>query len=318
MHVLIIWLDAQHAADLDLLGGKASSLARMARAGLPVPRAFAVSTQALRTALEGAGLLRTIDLLTERLDPADPAAAEAVAAEVRGRMRALTLPPDVEASIVSAYEQLCPNNEPVAVRSSATAEDTADASFAGQHDTYLGVEGAQQVLRRVRDCWASYFTDRAVAYRAERGLDYRGIAGAVVVQRLLHAEKAGVMFTVHPVSRNPEVAVVEACWGLGEALVSGEVTPDHYTVSKQTGAVHDVFVMPKRRMVMRTPGSTEVSTLEVPLDRVHARVLSDGELGRLGALASQLEQFFGCPQDVEWAAEAGHVFLLQSRPITTL
>lgn len=266
----ILWLDDEECADVSLAGGKGASLASMAAAGLNVPSAYVVRADTLARCVDAERLLQL----------ARAREHEAAQALVRSAE-----PP--AAQIAEAYERL---GGRVAVRSSACAEDSQEASFAGQQDTFLGVHGGDEVCRRVVDCWASFFSERALFYRAAKGrLD--DLAMAVVVQRMVAAEKAGVLFTIEPVARRRDRMLVEAVTGLGEQVVSGEVTPDHYVLDRQGG----------------------VRSERLPL----GGVLSPDELAALAVLGRRLEEHFGCPQDVEWAIAQGALHLLQSRPVTT-
>lgn len=281
---IVFELSDLSSGDLPLVGGKAANLGELIAAGFPVPDGFCVGTAAYRAAVAG----RLPDL-----SPPDAAAA-------RAAVLAAPVPEAVAVAVRERYARLGPD-VPVAVRSSATAEDLPDASFAGQQDTYLGVVGADAVLDAVRRCWASLWTDRAVAYRATQGLDLGpdgagGIALAVVVQRMVDARAAGVLFTADPVTGRRRQAVIDAAPGLGEAVVSGSVDPDHVVVDTATD-----------RILRRTVGGSGTFCL------------TDGEVRRLAALGDRVETAFGAPQDIEWAVDpAGALWLTQSRPITTL
>jgi pyruvate, water dikinase len=267
----IVWFDEERCSDVQVAGGKGASLAAMTSAGLPVPPGFAIDASALEKAVDPTRLRELA-----RAGEHEAAHALVLAGE----------PPREE--IASAYERL---GGRVAVRSSACAEDSEAASFAGQQETYLNVVGGDEVCARVAQCWASFFSERALFYRGHKGsLD--DLAMAVVVQRMVDAEKAGVLFTVDPVQRRRDQMIVEAVNGLGEQVVSGEVTPDHYVTDRA--------------------GSLKRSTLP------NGGVLAAEELTRLAELGRRLEEYFGAPQDVEWAIEGGRVHLLQSRPVTTL
>jgi pyruvate,water dikinase len=267
----IVWFDEKRCSDVRVAGGKGASLAAMTAAGLPVPPGFAVKAAALEKAVD-----------SERLR----GLARAGRHEEAHALVASAEPPRDE--IARAYESL---GGRVAVRSSACAEDSQAASFAGQQETYLNVTGPDEVCARVAQCWASFFSERALFYRGHKGsLD--DLAMAVVVQRMVDAEKAGVLFTADPVQRRRDQMIVEAVRGLGEQVVSGEVTPDHYITDRA--------------------GSVKRSTLP------NGGVLSTEELADLAGLGRRLEEHFGGPQDVEWAIEGGGVYLLQSRPVTTL
>lgn len=271
-------------------GGKATSLGVMLRAGLPVPDGFVVTTQGYRD------FVAANDLRADR---------EAYAAA--------PIPNELASEILDSWSRL--GEGPVAVRSSATAEDLPDASFAGQQDTFLHVLGRDALLDAVRRCWASLWTDRAVAYRAQRGIAPDQVALAVVVQRMAPADAAGVLFTVHPVTGRADRVVINATWGLGEALVGGRVNPDTLVVEKATGRV--LKETRGDKAVMTAPTVTGTAEVEVDAARRGARALSDEAAAALAALGRTLEALFGGPQDVEWAVVAGAPVLLQSRPVTT-
>jgi pyruvate, water dikinase len=311
---MIVSLNDPKGEELKLTGGKGASLTRMARAGLPIPEGFVVTTEAYNMALAESGVDKLIEKELANLDYSDNEAVKQVSTFIRSTIESIEMPSSLEKQITEFYEKLCPGNEPVAVRSSATAEDLPEASFAGQQETYLVVVTAKNVIQRIKSCWASCFTDRAIAYRVRHNITDR-VAGAVVVQKLIESEKSGVMFTVNPVTKGDQV-VVEACWGLGEALVSGVVTPDQYIIDKKSGKVLTSSILPKTTMIVR--GSSETISQPVPPDKVRAQVLNGNELNRLNEVAKKLEEFFGGPQDVEWAIKFGKVYLLQSRPVTTV
>jgi pyruvate,water dikinase len=268
----ILWFGDAACREVAVAGGKGGSLAAMTAAGLPVPSGFVIAAEVLEQSVD-AGRLR------ELVRDGRHEAAQALVLEAT--------PP--RQRIVAAYERL--GGGPVAVRSSASAEDSDAASYAGQQETYLNVSGAHEVCRRVVDCWASFFSERALFYRSRKGsLD--DLRMAVVVQEMVDPSKSGVVFTVDPVQRRRDRMVVEAIFGLGEQVVSGHATPDHYVVDRQ--------------------GTSKRERL------VHGGVLNGDELTKLAALGRSLEEHFGCPQDIEWAIADGQVLLLQSRPVTTL
>ena len=222
--------------------------------------------------------------------------------------------------IIEAYNQLCQrvdeDDTDVAIRSSATAEDLPDASFAGQQDTFLHVSGSEDVIDYIRKCWASLFEARAIFYREENGFDHSKVYIAVVVQKMAIADKAGVMFTVNP-STGEEIALIEGSWGLGEAVVSGDVTPDNYVVDKSNDEVVSVTISDKKLMYVKDEDGTSVR-VDVPEDKRNERVLSDEELVELTEMGKRIQAHYGEPMDTEWAFERGNLFLLQARPITTL
>ena len=289
-------------------GGKGASLARMAGLGLPVPPGFAVPAPALVAALpDGGEELRAL--------LADAHARDALAAgaeRAHALVAALELPGPLRDAIVAAYAELGDGVE-VAVRSSACAEDSEAASFAGQQETYLHVRGADDVLARVRDCWASFFTERALFYRARKG-SLEDLAMAVVVQRMVAADVAGVLFTIDPTRGRKDRMVVEAVFGLGEAVVSGEVTPDHYVLARD-GRVKRVTLATQPHAVVRDEAG---GVREQPLDpeRGAERTLDDEQLGALAAVGRDLHERLGVPQDIEWAIQDGELYVLQARPVT--
>ena len=277
-----------------IAGGKGASLSRMANAGLPVPPGFVVAADAFREFLESCGGSALIARLTKDLDVEDTQAIEQAAETIRGLIVSTPLPAPLGQAILAAHADLA-HGEFVAVRSSAVSEDGHNASFAGQQESYLNVSGGDAILRRVQECWASFFSPRALFYRAQKAV-LADTRMAVVVQEMVQADKSGVMFTVDPIRDRRDCMVIEGAPGLGEAIVSGEVTPDHYVVSRDDAAVVDMFIPDEER----------------------GRVLTDVELNALRELGLRLEAFFGSPQDVEWCIRGGSLLLLQSRPITTL
>ena len=310
----VLWLDDIRADDLGAVGGKAASLGELTAADLPVPPAFVVTADTYRSFIEETGidgeLFDVVDVDT------DDSKALAEAAEHASELiRETAIPDSIREEVMEAYEEIG-DNAPVAVRSSATAEDLPDASFAGQQETFLNVTG-EALLERVRECWASLFTQRAIYYRQEQGFAHDVVDIGVVVQRMVDADKSGVMFTSHP-STGAGVITIEAAWGLGEAVVSGAVTPDNYVIDRETGDLRESTVAQKKVMHVRDPETGETVEREVPEDQRGTRVLDEAELEELRALGEEIEAHYGDPQDVEWAIEGGEVYLLQSRPITTI
>ncbi len=273
---MIAWFHEAVATNSEITGGKGAGLSRMAATGLPVPPGFVVCS---------------------------------------GAFQMSPMPEAIKEAISGAYAKLAANT-PVAVRSSAVCEDGESASFAGQQETFLNVRGAQEVVRRVQDCWASFFTPRAMFYRSEKG-DVNDTRMAVVIQEMIAADKSGVMFTVDPVSKTREHLVIEAVFGLGEGVVSGLITPDHYVLNRADGSSVREFVALQSTAIVCEPGG---GTREIDLveEQGAARVLNDQQLDCLVGLGARLEEFFGAPQDVEWCIRGNEIFLLQSRPITNL
>jgi rifampicin phosphotransferase len=298
---------------LVLVGGKGANLGEMVGAGLPVPSGFCVTTAAYEQVAEEAGLEAILDV-----QAGNPAQLAELAQAARACIQRATIPAHIASSIADAYRLLGDDEPiPVAVRSSATAEDLPFASFAGQQETYLNVVGIEAVLDAVRRCFASLWTDRAVSYRASLGLDQRKVQLAVVVQRMVDAEVAGVLFTANPVTGKRRQAVIDANPGLGEAVVSGATNPDHFVVQTVIGEIVERRLGDKR-IVIR--GSTDGGTTRVEsAGGSGAACLSDAQIRELAQLGARVEAHYGTPQDIEWAIDAtGKLWLTQSRPITTL
>jgi phosphoenolpyruvate synthase/pyruvate phosphate dikinase len=298
-----------------LVGGKGAHLGELSRIdGIFVPAGFCVTTDAFRTIMAQAPSIDVrLDRLS-RLSPADRASIRTLSAEIRQSLEEIVLPEDVSAAIIGALAQLGARVA-CAVRSSATAEDLPTASFAGQHDTYLNVVGQAAVLQHVSRCWASLFTERAVSYRLRNGVDHRKVQMAVVVQQMVFPEAAGVLFTADPVSSNRKVVSVEASLGLAEAVVSGRVNADVYTV--RDGEVIAKALAIKRRAIHASPAG---GTYEQVIDaaRQAQPALTDPQVVRLAELGRRIEATLGCPQDIEWCLVDDGFQVVQSRPITTL
>src|SRR5215213_7294123 len=305
--------DVDRAA-LPLVGGKAANLGELTRAGLPVPAGFCVTTAAYELVAADAGLRQILEDLVEA-PPEDTARLAELAAAARAALLAAPVPKDIAEAIGEAYRGL--GNEPVAVRSSATAEDLPTASFAGQQDTYLNVVGTKALLDAVRRCWASLWTDRAVSYRTSNGIDHAGVRLAVAVQRMVEATVAGVLFTANPLTGRRRQAVIDASLGLGEAVVSGAVNPDHFVVNVASGAILEQR-LGDRRVVVQAVSGGGVEHLEQASAPHAAPCLTHEQLRSLARLGAEVEQRFGAPQDIEWAVDDNRVWITQSRPITTL
>jgi pyruvate,water dikinase len=313
--------------DRSTVGGKGASLGELARTGIRVPPGCVVTTAAFERFLACVDPRGTIRGQIERLAADDLVACKSVGAEVRARLESKTLPQDLQGEIADHYQELHPhaatsrNSEPVAIRSSATSEDSPDASFAGLQDTYLWVRGVDSVIEHVRKCWASLYAMESVMYRRRLKLPEQGLAMAVVIQRMIESRCSGVMFTRSPNTGDRSVVVVEGSWGLGSAIVSGEVTPDKYVVGKITGEIVSRTVSLKMRMHRPNAAGAGVIDEEVPDDQQNAACLSDDELQALVDIAKRVERHYNCPQDIEWAIARDqppgeNVFLLQSRPET--
>jgi len=313
---LCAWFSEISRNDVPLTGGKGANLGDMAQAGLPIPPGFVICTPAYREMVESSGLEARIEEMLGGVDRNNSGQLQEVERQIRRLFEDISITEGLRQLIVESYHALG-GNVPVAVRSSATAEDLAGASFAGQQETFLNIVGKEELLDAVNRCWSSLYTSQAIFYRHQRGFDNSQVSMAVVVQRMVNSEKSGVTFTVDPVLRNHFNMMIEAVWGLGEGVVSGAITPDHYKVDRETYEIIYEFV-PEKRIMFCKDGDCGVVTLDVPPDKVSARILTPGELRQLVDLGNEIEQHFGCPQDIEWGIEDGQIYLLQSRPITCL
>jgi pyruvate,water dikinase len=313
---LIAQLDDLRRDDIALAGGKGANLGELTRAGVRVPPGFVITADAYSSFLDAAGIRARLDQLLAGIG-SDPA-IDGAAADLQGLITSTPFPDDLAAAVASAYSGL--GGGAVAVRSSATAEDLPDASFAGQQSTFLNVEGEAAVMEAVRECWASLFEPRAMHYRSQHGYNHQAVAIAVVVQQMIESERSGVMFTLNPITGDTSSMVVEAIFGLGEAVVSGVVTPDMYFVDKATGAVTESQVSAQEQEMVRNPdarpGGDPNHWLPVAFDRRARPKLTDGEIAEIARSGVAIEQHFGCPQDIEWAYAGGSFYIVQARPVT--
>ncbi len=331
-HASTITFDTMVAEQHVHVGGKCASLGTMSQAGLPVPPGFAVTTDVFADARDASGLMPRIKELIDDVDTSDSHALEAAAAEARDLVRSWQIPQEHEDGIRARYETLCAHcgvtDVPVAVRSSATAEDSPDASFAGEHDTYLWVCGIDAVLDRIRDCWASLYTDRAIAYRDEMGYHHDQVDMAVAVQKMVRPRSAGVAFTLDPTNGDRSGICIDAAWGFGEGVVSGDVTPDNFLVDKVMWTINRRVISPKTHahLLVADDGHghaalPHVERVELSDGLVDAPSLTDDEIIAIARLARTAEKHYGCPQDIEWAVDddlpaGADVVLLQARPET--
>ncbi len=286
-------------------GGKSANLGELLAAEIPVPPGFAISTAAYETFIREAALQATIAA-------ASPATRDA--------MRVAPMPDEVRAQVSEQYARLG-GDAPVAVRSSAVGEDSSEATFAGQQETYLWVRGVDRVCDAVRDCWASLYSPTAISYRARLGAVNEAPAMGVTVQLMVDAEVSGVMFTCNPINGDPSMVAINASWGLGLAVVGGEVTPDDYLVSKVTGEVVREHVHAKQVEYVPDPSGAGAVRADVPADRREVACLDAERRAALVAVGKRVEQHFGRHQDVEWAlarGDAGELFVVQARPVTGL
>jgi len=315
----IAWFDEVGLGDREQVGGKGGSLGELQRAGLAVPPGYVVTTPAFERFLASLEREAPVRAAVAALKCDDLEAITACSRALRRRMEDSELPAEVLGELAAAHARLvlAHPEQPVAVRSSATTEDAADASFAGLQDTYLWVRGAAQMLGRVRSCWASLYSVPSISYRLKHGFPEQRVAMAVVVQNMVDAGTAGVMFTRSPTTGDRSVITIEAAWGLGSAVVGGEVTPDRWVLGKITGEISVREISDK--LIQHEPAAGGgVEAVAVSEERRRAPCLSDTQLQQLGTLARQVERHYGCAQDIEWAIErhSGAILLLQSRPET--
>jgi pyruvate,water dikinase len=307
-------------ADVAWAGGKGANLGELTRAGQPVPPGFVIGAPAYAALRDSHRLRESLGELLDGLDVEDTRALQSAAARARELIASAEPSAELVGQIAEGYAALCgeDSDAPVAVRSSATAEDTAEASFAGMNETYLNVRGREALIDAVRNCWASLFGARTIYYRARRGFDQAGMDIAVVVQRQIDSTRAGVMFTVDPVGGDAGLAVIEGSFGLGESVVSGQVSPDRFVVDKQAHSIVLREIHPKR-IVIEPDGAGGTVTRELDPEAAMRPALSDAEVLVLADHAVQIEAHYQSPQDTEWAFDAdSKLWMLQSRPITTL
>ncbi len=325
----IAQLEDLNKYSLPLVGGKAANLGEMYNAGLPVPYAFVVTVKAYEEFLEKSGLKEKILKILDETNTDDPTELGKNTEKIRSMIEEAEIPQEIKEEIIRSYKELSKRfgkeEEYVAVRSSATAEDVPDASFAGQQLTILNVKGAENVLEAVKRCWASLFTARATFYRKRKGFDHAKVLIAIPVQKQLGAlgkeaylegrYKAGVGFTIHPTTGDRDKIVIEGSWGQGESVVSGSVTPDTYVLDKKTGEVVEKHVSNKSKMSVAVQGGG-VEEVEVPPSMAKKECLTEKEIKQLWQLALKLEDHYKSPQDFEWVSEDENVYLVQARPVT--
>lgn len=313
----IYWFSEITKDNVREAGGKGANLGEMIRAGLPVPNGFVVSSEAYFAFLGRAGIRDKIASILEGLDVNDNKALNEASWKVKEAILTAKMPGEIARAIVSAYEQLSEGKTVyVAVRSSATAEDLVAASFAGQQITYLNIAGSEQVVDAVQGVWASLFEPRAIFYRATHGFDHLEVGIAVPVQKMIQSEKSGVMFTVDTVTNDPTKIEIEAGLGLGEAVVSGSIIPDRYLVDKETLEIIEKNIAKQTWKITMVEGRNR--RVDVPPSEGEAQKLTDGEIRKLAELGKKVEDHYRFPQDVEWAIEAGKIYLVQTRPVTTI
>lgn len=324
----IKWFNEIDKNDIPVVGGKGANLGEMTQKGVDVPPGFCVTAGAYKDFIKLSKLEDAIREKIEGLDVEDSDELQIKASEIRDLINNSEMPKEIKNEIEGAYDefskQVKTNNPEVAIRSSATAEDLPEASFAGQQDTYLHISGRKEVLNHARKCWASLWTARAIYYRTEQGFDHFDVALSVVVQKMINSEKSGVMFTANPVNNNKGEIIINASWGLGEAVVSGSVSPDEYIVNKDDKSIAEKYISEKKLMIVKK--NDGVGTVDVDVetylghDKVNKQCLTDEEIIKLANYGLKIENMYGSHQDIEWGfdIDTKELYILQSRPITTL
>ncbi|MCL2615633.1 MAG: phosphoenolpyruvate synthase [Dehalococcoidia bacterium] len=314
----IVWFEEVGRDDIPLVGGKGANLGEMSQAKIPVPPGFIVTAEAYYDFIQANGLTDKIVTALQGLDTNDSKKLQQASAQIKQDIMSAPMPADTTKAIEEAYTKM--NEGLVAVRSSATAEDLPEASFAGQQSTYLNIEGKENVINAVQKCWASLFESRAIYYRDQQKYDHLKVGIAVPVQRMVASEASGVMFTVEPLTSDTNKIVIEAIYGLGEGIVSGEVTPDLFIIDKENMSILSRKISEQgKKLVRNTAEGADQPNVWVAVSNAREKQkISDAEVLKLAELAKLLENHYGKPQDIEWAAEGGEIYIVQTRPVTTI
>jgi pyruvate,water dikinase len=315
----IVWFNEVTKKDVPTVGGKGANLGEMTNANIPVPPGFIVTASAYFDFIRKSKLTDKIHHLLQPLDPGDSKQLQQVAAQVKQLILDTAMPPELAREIEQAYVKM--GRGLVAVRSSATAEDLPEASFAGQQRTFLNVRGEKEVVAAVQGCWASLFEPRAIFYRHQQGFDHFKVGIAVPVQKMVQSQASGVMFTIEPVTSDSSKIIIEAVYGLGEAIVSGEVTPDLYIIDKKGLTIGSKKIARQEQKLVRNLAAVqEEANIWVPvaLAEQNQPKLTDDDIMQLAKLGEQLEEHYRFPQDIEWAKDRKKIFIVQTRPVTTI
>ncbi|AAW40148.1 MULTISPECIES: phosphoenolpyruvate synthase [Dehalococcoides] len=324
-HEAIVWFNEVTKNDIPLVGGKGANLGEMTGAGIPVPPGYIVTANAYFDFINSSNLRPSISKALESLDINDSKQLAVVANSVKEMIMATPLPTELASQIKAAYEKM--GQGLVAVRSSATAEDLPEASFAGQQSTYLNIEGGDEVVEAVQKCWASLFEARAIYYRVQQNFDHLQVGIAVPVQKMVQSQASGVCFTIEPITSDPTKIVIEAIYGLGEGLVSGEITPDLYIIDKEGPAVLSRTISHQERRLVRKNGNSASGPEDesgnnywqpVPSTKQEQQKITEDDIITLAKLAMLIEKHYNGPQDIEWAKEENTIYIVQSRPVTAL
>jgi pyruvate,water dikinase len=318
-HKAIVWFNEVTKEDVATVGGKGANLGEMTRARIPVPPGFIVTADAYFDFLKKSKLTSEINKLLKPLNPDNSNQLHQIAGQIKQLIIDTPIPPEIAEEIKHSYTKM--GGGLVAVRSSATAEDLPEASFAGQQRTFLNIEGRKEVIAAVRGCWASLFEPRAIFYRHQQGFDHFKVGIAVPVQKMVQSEASGVMFTIEPVTSDSNHIIIEAVHGLGEAIVSGEVTPDLYIVDKKTTKIVSKKTARQEHQLVRNQGATGEEAniwVEMPPEEQTRQKVTDEEIVKIARLGKKLEEWYQFPQDIEWAKQDSEIFIVQTRPVTTI
>jgi len=299
--------------DIAIAGGKGASLGEMTKTGINVPPGFVVLTDAFNKFLNESNLEIEIESILKKIEPGNIDLIENSSKKIMGLIKVTEFPKDIGDEIKKEFSKL--NTSLVAVRSSATAEDSSTASWAGELESYLNIDESN-LLKSVKKCWSSLFTPRAVVYRIDKGMEDKHVSVAVVVQKMIQSEISGITFTVHPVTKNNNDMIIEAGYGLGEAIVGGMITPDTYIVDKNKNAIVEKNISEQSMMIVGDLKGTQEKL--VPKNLQKKQKMSDREILKLAGICKNIEKHYNKPQDIEWALEKGILYITQSRPITTL
>jgi len=334
----IAWFKDLHKNDVGIAGGKGASLGEMYNAQFPIPPGFAVTAQAFKNFIENSGINKEIFSLLKDLDVEDTQKLKETSEKIAKIIKSTEMPPKLRNEILEAYDNLnididvfqtagkqaldiikASREQPfVAVRSSATAEDLPTASFAGQQATYLNIKGNDQLIEAVQDCWASLYTARAIYYRVKNNFPHEKVFISVIVQKMVNSTTAGVTFSINPATNNESEIIIEAGYGLGEAVVSGSITPDQYIIDKETLDIKSTKVSSQEWMIIRDPREGHSIKKDVPEEKQKQQVLTTDEIKKLAKLTKNIEKHYNCAQDIEFAIEGPNVYIVQARPVTTL
>ncbi len=332
----ILWLKDISKNSIPKVGGKGANLGEMFNANLPIPNAFVVTADTYKLFLERTGIQHEINQALKILNIEDTKQLKETAEKIQNIILSVPIPQDIKKDIIKSYSNLNINhdlinqapsalqfikagrdNPFVAVRSSATAEDLPSASFAGQQETYLNIKGPEQVLQAVHQCWASLYTARAIYYREKNNFEHSKVYIAVVIQKMINSSKAGVMFTINPTTNEKEI-LIEATYGLGDAVVSGSISPDQYKINKEELKIKNITVNKKEWMLYRDSNTGRTTKRILPDEKANSQVLTEEEIKKLSYIALQIEDHYKSPQDIEFAIEDNNIYIVQTRPITTI